>query len=319
VEGSTGQGVALAGGQVVASQPQAAPSTYSEEVWFKTTSTAGGSMMRFGDSSTGADTNTDRTVYMTASGHLDFGTYGGQTNVIQSPGAYNDGKWHFVVATQGADGMHLYVDGQPVASNTVATNQAYLGYFQLGGAVSGWPNATTAAFTGTISDAAMYLSELTPGQIASTYAAAPTVTSGTQTSTGTGTNKGKGTGSGTSSGPSSAKVKQTLAAAIAIPKLRARLGKILKADGVSMKVKLPSAGTLVVRWYVKAGHKKQMLIASGKLHAKKAGRKTLKIRLTRAGRKRLEKAKTIKVLIKATFTPAHHKARTEQRTVRLKR
>jgi galactose oxidase len=319
VEGATGQGVALAGGQVIASQPQAAPTTYTEEVWFKTTSTTGGAIMGFGDSSTGANKNADRVVYMTATGHLDFGTYAGQTNVIQSPGAYNDGNWHFLAATQGADGMHLYVDGQPVAANTVTTNQAYLAYFQLGGAVKGWPNATTSAFTGTISDAAMYLSELTPSQITSTYTATPPATPGTSTSTSTSTNKGKGTGTGTSSGPSSAKIKRTLAAAIAIPKLRARLGRILKAGGVSMKVKVPSAGTLVVRWYVKAGHKKRMLIASGKLHAKEPGRKTLKIRLTRAGRKRLKKAKTIKVLIRATFTPAHHKAMTEQRTVRLKR
>ncbi len=320
VEGANGRGVTLTGGQVVASQAQAAPTTYSEEAWFKTTSTAGGAIMRFGNSPSGADTSTDRIVYMTAKGQLDFGTYAGQTNVIQSPAAYNDGQWHFVAATQGADGMHLYVDGQQVAAGAVTTNQAYLAYFQLGGPASGWPNATTAAFAGTVSDAAMYLSELTAGQILATRAASPAPAPVPGSSTGTGTGKGTGTGSGTNAGPTKAKVKQTLAAAIAIPKLRAHLRKILKAGGVSMKVKLPSAGTLVVRWYLKVAHKKKLpLIASGTLRAKSSGRKTLKIRLTRTGRTRLKHAKSAKVLIKASFKPVHQKATSEQKIVTLKR
>jgi len=174
VESSAGRGVALAGGQIIASQPQAAPTSYTEAVWFKTTSTAGGSIMRFGDSPTGADANNDRTVYMTATGKIDFGTYTGTVNVIQSTASYNDGAWHFLAATQGADGMHLYVDGQSVAAGTVAGSQAYLGYFQLGGAViNPWPNSASGAFAGTISDAAMYVSELSVTQLQAIYAASP--------------------------------------------------------------------------------------------------------------------------------------------------
>ena len=203
---ASGLGVALTGGQVIAGQPQAAPSSVTEEVWFNTTSTAGGAIMGFGDSSTGANSNTDRIVYMTANGHLDFGSNAGQTNVIQSGAAYNDGNWHLVVVTQGPDGMHLYVDGKQVASNTVTGHQTYLGYFQLGGVVNNWPNATAAAFTGTIDDAAMYVSELTAGQVLSTFSASTSAGSGTGTGTGsgsgtgTGSGTGRGTGTGTGSG-----------------------------------------------------------------------------------------------------------------------
>jgi galactose oxidase len=172
VEGAGGLGVTFSGGQVVSTQPQYAPTTYSEELWFKTT-TAGGALATFGNSSTAANSDQDRMIYMTAGGQLDFGVWTGQTAVIQSPGSYNDGKWHFVVAAQGSDGMHLYVDGAQVASGTATTAQAYTGYWQLGiAANSGWPNRTTGRFAGSMSDAAEYLSELTPAQILAQYGAA---------------------------------------------------------------------------------------------------------------------------------------------------
>ncbi len=174
VEGASGQGVTLNGGRIIASQPQYTPTTYTEEAWFKTTTTGGGVIMRFGDSPTGADTNNDRVVYMTTGGRLYFGTWTGQTNMVESPGGYNDGKWHFVVATQGSDGMHLYVDGQQVASSTITGNQSYTGYFQIGGTVTnGWPNQPSSAFAGNVSDSAMYLGELTGAQVHATYAASP--------------------------------------------------------------------------------------------------------------------------------------------------
>ena len=79
----------------------------------------------------------------------------------------------------------------------------------------------------------------------------------------------------------------------------------------------PSAGTLVVRWYVTVAHK-QTLIASGSVRSQRAGRKTLRIRLTRTGRARLKSAKTAKVVIEVAFTPSGHKAMSEHKTVTLK-
>jgi galactose oxidase len=170
VEGSTGAGITLSGGDVVSTQPQQTPSSYSEELWFKTTSTGGGVLATYA----GADYAQDRVVYLTASGQIEFGVWPGATVAIESPGAYNDGKWHFVVATQGADGMRLYVDGKLVASGTTSTAQSYLGYWQLGGTVNtGWPNRTSGAFSGSISDAALFTSELTATQIQAEYLSSP--------------------------------------------------------------------------------------------------------------------------------------------------
>ena len=55
VEGTSGTGVTLDGssGQIVASQPITNPTTYSEEMWFKTTTTNGGYLMGFGTSPSG--------------------------------------------------------------------------------------------------------------------------------------------------------------------------------------------------------------------------------------------------------------------------
>ena len=174
VEGSSGQGITLNGGQVISTQPQATPSTYSEELWFKTTGSSGGALTRFGDSPTGADASNDRVLYMSNSGQLFFGTWTSENNVVSSPRSYNDGSWHFAVVTQGSDGMHMYVDGAQVASSPVTGAQSYTGYWHLGGTVTaGWPSQPSGAFSGSISDAAMYRRELTPAQIQAQYLASP--------------------------------------------------------------------------------------------------------------------------------------------------
>jgi hypothetical protein len=176
VEGSGGLGVTLgAAGQVVSADAVTAPTVYSEELWFKTTSTSGGNLATFGDSpdGTGSNTQQDRSIYMTAGGNLVFATWPHQTITIQSPGTYNDGGWHFVVVTQGSDGMRLYVDGQLVGSNTTSSAQSYTGYWQVGGSTNvGWPNRGTGGFAGSVSDAALYLStELSATQVQAEYSA----------------------------------------------------------------------------------------------------------------------------------------------------
>jgi len=154
-------------------QPQEAPTTYSEELWFNTTSTSGGVLATYA----GTNGELDRVVYMTSGGHLDFGVDTGTTSTIQSPGPYNDGTWHFVVATQGSDGMSLYVDGQLVASGSTAMAASYLGNWQLGGYLNGgWPNQPTSAFSGSMSDAALFMSELTASQVQAEYSVGVTHT-----------------------------------------------------------------------------------------------------------------------------------------------
>jgi galactose oxidase len=178
VEGSGGQGVTLNGStsQIVASQPITNPTDYSEEMWFKTTTTTGGLLMGFGTAASGTtSTSRDRLVYMANNGQLYFAVYPGSSITIHSPLSYNDGKWHHVVATQGPDGMHLYVDGQQVVSDATVTGaQSYLGYWRVGAEnLAGWYNSPTSNyFAGTISDVAFYNSELSAAQVLTHYQAA---------------------------------------------------------------------------------------------------------------------------------------------------
>ena len=177
-EGSGGRAVTLNGttSQIVASQPITDPTTYTEEMWFKTTTTSGGTLMGFGTSPSGTtSTSRDRIVYMANNGQIYFGVYAGTPVTINTPLSYNDGAWHHLVATQGPDGMHLYVDGQPVAANTTAGAQSYLGYWRVGAEnLAGWSNSPTSNyFAGTLSDVAFYSAELSAGQVLADYQAAP--------------------------------------------------------------------------------------------------------------------------------------------------
>jgi galactose oxidase len=179
VETASGTGVSLNGSssQIVASEPVTAPTSYSEEMWFKTTTTSGGYLMGFGDAPSGLSSGRDRQIYMSNDGQLNFGIYDGQAVTIRSPKDYNDGQWHQVVATEGSDGMHLYVDGQSVAGNSTNDAQAYpgVGYWRVGGDdLANWPNSPSSNFlAGTISDAAVYMSELSSTQIVAQYQASP--------------------------------------------------------------------------------------------------------------------------------------------------
>lgn len=178
-EGAGGKGVTLNGSTsyIVDSQPITDPTVYSEELWFKTATTTGGLLTGFGTAGSGtASTSRDRVVYMGNNGQLYYGVYTGTPVVINSPGKYNDGLWHHLVAAQGSDGMHLYVDGQQVASSaTTTTAQSYLGYWRIGGdSLAGWSNSPTSGFlAGSVSDAAFYNNtELTAAQVLTHYQAA---------------------------------------------------------------------------------------------------------------------------------------------------
>ena len=147
------------------------PTTYSEEAWFKTTTTSGGKLLGFGTSKTTNSTTYDRQVYLLNSGQLVFGVNAGGTKVtITSSGSYNDGKWHYVAATQGASGMVLYVDGLPVGSNTTTTAQKYSGYWRVGGDTNSW-GGSSGYVNATIDEAALYLRTLTSSQILAHYKA----------------------------------------------------------------------------------------------------------------------------------------------------
>lgn len=156
--------------QVVASQATNNPTTYSEELWFKTGTTRGGKLIGFGNASSGTSSSYDRHVWMEDNGKLVFGTYTGQLNTAETPLSYNDNLWHHMVATQGSDGMTLYVDGKLAATNPQTSAQGYSGYWRIGGDTT-WFGASSNYFAGAIDDAAVYSYVLTSSQVSSHYAA----------------------------------------------------------------------------------------------------------------------------------------------------
>jgi hypothetical protein len=154
---------------------QAAPTTYSIEAWVKTGSFNGGKILGYENAQTGWGTSFDRHLYMTNNGRIGYGIVsGGAQQSILSTTLFNNNLWHHVVATQGANGMALYVDGVLIGTNPTVTPDAYTGYWRLGGGnLTGWPSApASSALLGSFDEAAVYPTELTAAQVAAHYAAA---------------------------------------------------------------------------------------------------------------------------------------------------
>jgi hypothetical protein len=171
-------------GLVTSAQTVNNPQTFSIELWFKTTTNTGGKLIGFGNAQTGMSSNYDRHIYMMNDGQLVFGVWTGQTDTIETPDVYNDGQWHYVVATLGSSGMALYVDGQLIGTNPTTSAQGYTGYWRVGGDnLNAWnldewgsnsqgtlePNSYY--FSGDIGDVAVYPTALTAAQVAAHYAA----------------------------------------------------------------------------------------------------------------------------------------------------
>ncbi len=166
---SGGYGVTVDGssGLISSQQPTTGPSVFTEELWFNTTSTNGGKLMGFGDAQTGNSSNYDRHIWMDGDGTLHFGTWTGNANVVSSGPGYNDGKWHQVAGSIGANGMVLYVDGAQVDTNANTGSQPYTGYWRVGGDTSWGGNPY---FAGSVDEAAVYPTVLSAARIAAHYA-----------------------------------------------------------------------------------------------------------------------------------------------------
>jgi trimeric autotransporter adhesin len=155
-----------AGSFVRSSDQYVNPTTYSQELWFSTTTELGGKLIGFGNGATGTSTDYDRHVYMETDGRLTFGVWTGQASTITSSAAYNDGEWHHLVASQSAEGMRLFVDGVLVGTHPQTAAQAYTGYWRVGGDITWGPQPW---FAGRIDEVAVYSTGLTAGQVAQHY------------------------------------------------------------------------------------------------------------------------------------------------------
>ncbi len=145
---------------------------FSLETWIRSTSTTGGKLIGLGNSRSGLSTVTDRNLYLRNNGTIGFATNPGAVQSVVTPKAYNDGKWHHVVATLSGAGSVLYVDGAKVAANSAQTSASSLsGYWRVGGdTLTGWPVAPKSAYyTGVLDETAIYGVALTAAQVAAHY------------------------------------------------------------------------------------------------------------------------------------------------------
>ncbi|OMH31374.1 LamG-like jellyroll fold domain-containing protein [Tersicoccus sp. Bi-70] len=167
LDGVANTAVALDGtsGAVASSQKFVNPQVYSTEAWFRTTSTAGGKIIGFASAQTGTTGSYDRHVYLQRNGTLVFGATSGSQRTITTTGVYNDGQWHHVAATQGGDGMKLYVDGALAGTNAATTAGVYDGYWRVGSG-AGW-STINPFLAGTVDEVAVYGAVLTPDTVAS--------------------------------------------------------------------------------------------------------------------------------------------------------
>ena len=145
------------------------PTVYTEEAWFKTTTTRGGKIIGFGCSQDNSSGCYDRHTYMQDNGQLVFGVWTGQTNTITTTNSYNDGQWHHMVATQSGSGLKLFVDGELTGTNPQTQAQDYAGFWKVGGDNT-W-GSSSAYFNGSIDEAAVYSYELPVNRIQAHFVA----------------------------------------------------------------------------------------------------------------------------------------------------
>ena len=160
-------------GLVSAFDQQPAPTTFTAESWFRTSTTSGGKLLGYGNSRTGTSGSYDRHVYMNDAGQLSFGVYTGAGAVtVQSRESYNDGGWHHVAATLDAGRMVLYVDGVAVGQRSaVGWPSAYAGYWSVGGdSLGGWPDRPSSSFfAGDLDEFAAYPTALAAARVEEHY------------------------------------------------------------------------------------------------------------------------------------------------------
>ncbi|MDO8392065.1 MAG: signal peptidase I [Actinomycetota bacterium] len=155
------------------------PTTYSLELWFKTTTTSGGKLAGFESTKDSSSSTYDRYVFMRNDGRLVFGGWiRSGTTMLTSPLAYNDGAWHHLVITarpiagKTQQSGNMYVDGVRVGTGSTTAVASYSGYWRAGygaiAAVTGAPSSPT--FEGSIDNFAVYLTELSASRVAIHYA-----------------------------------------------------------------------------------------------------------------------------------------------------
>ena len=145
VPGVDGTAYRFSGGGEVAwtSASRTTPRAFSTEAWIRTTTSRGGVITSWGNTSNGTSSKVNYVTYMGNDGKVRFGVQDFSRHVLTSPKSYNDGEWHHIVATlDWASGQRLYVDGQLVASDPgVKHGRDFQGYPRIADDyLGGWPS-----------------------------------------------------------------------------------------------------------------------------------------------------------------------------------
>lgn len=168
-----GSGARIVGGGTALSDP----TTFSLELWFRTTSATGGKLMGFESTQGATSPRFDRHVFMNAAGQL---VYGGWSNPndsrITTTSSYNDGNWHHLVVTARAHGAlqasTIYIDGHPVATGTTTKTGSYSGWWRVGAeSLPTGPGCPSGELQVTVDEVAVYLSELSAARVADHFTA----------------------------------------------------------------------------------------------------------------------------------------------------
>ena len=152
----------------VSPSDETGPNTFTAEAWVRTTSTSGGKIIGFGNAATGNSSNYDRHVYLDNAGKVWFGVHPGGVRTLTSSESVNDGQWHHIAASLGANGMVLYVDGRVAGSRSdVTSGQPYTGRWRVGGDnLGGWTSQPASNYlAGDIAQVAVYPTVLSRSQV----------------------------------------------------------------------------------------------------------------------------------------------------------
>jgi RHS repeat-associated protein len=156
----------------------AGASSASVELWFKTTATSGAMLLGSSGNSQPTSSGGAPVLWVGTDGKLygNMWTTSGSKQLASSA-AVNDGTWHMAALTASPDSLSLYLDGNQVATaSTSALDMAASPYMWLGAGPTGigWdalPASSTVYFAGSMSDAALFTSQLTATQVAAAYQA----------------------------------------------------------------------------------------------------------------------------------------------------
>lgn len=150
--------------QITTSIQYTNPQSFSVNVWFKTSSTAGRKLIGFSYPQSGASSEYDRHFYVNTSGALIWGIWTGNPTVANC-GNVADNQWRYASVSCATGVSTLFLNGQQVGT-LAATPANYAGYWRIAGqTLQSWPGATDGNFVGQVGKIEIYNRNLSSNEI----------------------------------------------------------------------------------------------------------------------------------------------------------